>query len=133
MAHLIQKCCFPNEVFTLEFIHIKKYNVSHIIISIGLPTIEFDNPDLNGLHEGVTYNAAIKSIPVALRAEWKVRQEPSGDLQVIDTHNPLYRGSTVALPRPRLVVNRYGSEQLQSFQLEVFNFIGSSRRDTYGN
>ncbi|XP_055999928.1 uncharacterized protein LOC125676249 isoform X2 [Ostrea edulis] len=100
-------------------------------IHLGLPTIEFDNPDLNGLHEGVTYNAAIKSIPVALRAEWKVRQEPSGDFQVIDTHNPLYRGSTVALPRPRLVVNIYGSEQLQSFQLEVFNFIGSSRRDTY--
>ncbi|XP_056000008.1 uncharacterized protein LOC130048042 [Ostrea edulis] len=100
-------------------------------IHLGLPTIEFDNPDLDELHERVTYNAAIKSIPVALRAEWKVRQEPSGDLQALDTHNPLHRGSTVALPRPRLVVNRYTTEQLQSFQLEVFNFIGSSRRDTY--
>lgn len=99
---------------------------------VGPPTIEFDNPDFDEFHKRVTYIATIKSIPVALNAEWKVKHGWNGDFQAIDMYDPLYRGSTIAFPRPRLVQNGYRAEQLETFQLEVFNLIGSSRRNTQG-
>ncbi|XP_056002847.1 uncharacterized protein LOC125667384 [Ostrea edulis] len=73
---------------------------------------------------------SLLSIPVALNAEWKVKHGWNGDFQAIDMYDPLYRGCTIAFPRPRLVQNGYRAEQLETFQLEVFNLIGSSRRNT---
>lgn len=100
---------------------------------IGPPSIEFDNPDFDELHKRVTYIATIKSIPVARNAEWKVKQDRNDEFQVIDVQEPLYRGSMITLPRPKLVVNKHKVEQVESFQLEVFNSIGSSRKNTQGN
>ncbi|XP_055999938.1 uncharacterized protein LOC130048001 [Ostrea edulis] len=102
-------------------------------IHLGPPAIEFENPDFDELHGTVIYNATIKSIPAVFKVVWKLKQDATGDYQIIDTHDPLYKGSTVALPRPRLVVNKYRTDHQESFQLEVFNFIGISRRDIYVN
>jgi hypothetical protein len=74
----------------------------------------------------------VRSIPTALGAVWEVKENSTGDFQAIDIHDLTYKGSSVALPRPRLVRNGYRSEELEIFQLEVVNFIGSSTRNTRG-
>ncbi|XP_056017516.1 muscle M-line assembly protein unc-89-like [Ostrea edulis] len=116
----IYQCCASNSVG--EMCSEKIY--------LGPPSIEFDNPDFDELHKRVTYIATIKSIPVALNAEWKVKQDRNDEFQVIDVQDPLYRGSMITLPRPKLVVNKHKVEQVEPFQLEVFNSIGSSRKNT---
>jgi hypothetical protein len=74
----------------------------------------------------------VTSIPRALKAVWKVKKDPFSDFEVVDTTDPMYKGTTAALPRPKLVWNGYRTEQLEFFQLEVLNFVGSSSKSTQG-
>lgn len=58
--------------------------------------------------------------------QWKVRNSFIDDFQPIDVHDKTYMGSLTASPRPVLVVHGYKDNDIQSFGIEVSNFIGTT-------
>ncbi|XP_056016974.1 titin-like [Ostrea edulis] len=96
------------------------------IIQLDRPFIEWTEPDYNSGTETFTWKPVIKSIPDALTVQWKVRNSFIDDFQPIDVHDKTYMGSLTASPRPVLVVHGYKDNDIQSFGIEVSNFIGTT-------
>ncbi|XP_061170572.1 uncharacterized protein LOC133179911 [Saccostrea echinata] len=68
--------------------------------------------------------AAIKSIPDAFKVEWKAKMNPDDEFRPINLHEESYKGTTTTLPNPLLVVNEYSSKNLETYRIEVTNFLG---------
>ncbi|XP_062593255.1 uncharacterized protein LOC134254740, partial [Saccostrea cucullata] len=68
--------------------------------------------------------ASIKSIPDAFKVEWRVQMTPDDEFRPINLHEETYKGSTSTLPNPILVVNKFNSKNLETYRVEVTNFLG---------
>lgn len=98
----------------------------YFLFRIDRPFIEWTEPDINKSTNTFTWKPVIKSIPDALSVQWKVRNDPTGDFQPLDVHDKTYMGSLTASPCPVLVVHGYKDTGIQSFGIEVSNFIGTA-------
>lgn len=98
----------------------------YFLFRIDRPFIEWTEPDINKSTNTFTWKPVIKSIPDALSVQWKVRNSLRDDFQPLDVHEKTYMGSLTASPRPVLVVHGYKDTGIQSFGIEVSNFIGTT-------
>ncbi|XP_062572223.1 uncharacterized protein LOC134234179 [Saccostrea cucullata] len=96
-------------------------------IHLGNPIVQNGNYEKDEETDKITCTVVVESIPDALTAEWRVQQTPEEDFQPIDVHDSTYRGSTVSLPQPVLIVHEYSKKQGQQFQISVSNFIGETK------
>lgn len=97
-------------------------NKSDIVLD--LPVIRIkrrENPD-----GSQCFTAKITSIPEACHAQWKVKKNDDDEFSLIDVNNPEYKGTSNSLPCPVLVVTKKELLENQCFQIEVYNFIGST-------
>lgn len=74
----------------------------------------------------------IKSIPSPCFVQWTVKEKEYDSFKEIDINADDYKGTSISLPYPVLVVKK--SEQLQTscFQIEVRNYIGSCKKSIRG-
>lgn len=78
------------------------------------------------------FTMAIKSTPSPCFVQWSAK-EKSGDMyRPIDIYAEEYKGTSIILPHPVLVVNRNSLLDNHSFQIEVKNVIGSCRKSFPG-
>ncbi|XP_062612407.1 hemicentin-2-like [Saccostrea cucullata] len=96
-------------------------------IHLGKPMVQIGRPERDEKNDILVCKAAITSIPEATKAEWRIQQSKEDDFQPIDVHDANYRGSTVSLPHPVLIVRGYSNKQGQRFQISVSNFVGETR------
>ncbi|XP_062568952.1 uncharacterized protein LOC134231070 [Saccostrea cucullata] len=111
------QCCVSNAVGSMLSypIHLDK------------PTVQTKSFERDDESDRVICTVAIKSIPEALKTEWRVKKNPDDDFQPIDVYDSTYAGSTVSLPHPVLIVYGYSNKQGHEFQISVSNFIGETR------
>lgn len=74
------------------------------------------------------FKVTIQSFPAPLYAQWKIKEKDDDAFGFLDVNAEEHRGSQNSLPHPVLVVRHTERLKTQIFQIEVHNFIGSSRR-----
>lgn len=79
------------------------------------------------------FKVTIQSIPAPMYAQWKIKEKDGDAFELLDVNAEEYMGSQNSLPHPVLFVNHTEHLKTQIFQIEVCNFIGSSRRIITGN
>lgn len=79
------------------------------------------------------FTMKIKSIPSPCFVQWTVKEKEYDSFKEIDINADDYKGTSISLPYPVLVVKK--SEQLQTscFQIEVRNYIGSCKKSIRGD
>lgn len=91
--------------------------------------------EINELKEDKSkwFKVTIQSIPAPMYAQWKIKVKDDDAFEFLDVNAEEYRGSQNSLPHPVLVVKNTENLKTHIFQIEVHNFIGSSRRVITGN
>lgn len=74
----------------------------------------------------------IKSIPSPCFVQWTVKEQENDSFKEIDINADDYKGTSISLPHPVLVVKKSKQLQKNSFQIEVRNFIGSCKKSLRG-
>lgn len=67
-----------------------------------------------------------------IKVQWLVRNEGTNYYTPININCEEFRGTTHAIPKPRLVVKRKNQIKPYSFQIRVENFIGTIKREIPG-
>lgn len=75
-----------------------------------------------------SFKVTVKSTPAPLYAQWKVKPACDGVFEVLDINDEKYKGTLCSLPQPELVVKQKECLETHFFQIEVYNFIGSSTK-----
>ncbi|XP_062568434.1 contactin-3-like [Saccostrea cucullata] len=93
-------------------------------VILAVPNVKLLMRDRDIGNKVLKVQASIKSVPDAFMIEWKVKMTPGDEFRPINIHDETYMGSTISLPNPLLIVNKYNTKNLQSYRIEVTNFLG---------
>lgn len=74
----------------------------------------------------------IKSKPAPRLVQWSAKSKSAKIFTPIDINAEEYKGTTVSLPCPVLVMKQADLLEKQSFQLDVTNFIGKTMHEISG-
>ncbi|XP_062566132.1 uncharacterized protein LOC134228497 [Saccostrea cucullata] len=111
----IYQCCASNIVGTTQS---EK-------VTIALPNVKLLIKEKDVENGVLMLQASIKSIPDAFKVQWKAQITPHDTFQPINLHEETYRGTTISLPNPLLIVKNFNnSKYLETYSVEVTNFIG---------
>lgn len=74
----------------------------------------------------------IDSFPTPFDIFWSRKGRDNDKFTPIDVNTKKYKGSSIALPHPLLVINQTNDLENNSFQIEVKNFIGNTVEVVHG-
>lgn len=78
------------------------------------------------------FRVTVTSIPAAYRAQWRMKEKNGDKFIPVDENNEEYKGTSNSLPHPELVVKHKDWLDIYSFEIEVYNFIGSAKETISG-
>lgn len=105
----------------------KFYIIFFFILQLDVPQISLQKLQTEE-DKSLLFKVTIKSTPAPLYAQWKVKTTHDGDFEVLDINAEKYKGTLFSLPQPVLVVRQKECLETNVFQIEVYNFIGSSTK-----
>lgn len=71
----------------------------------------------------------INSLPAPCHIQWSAKRKGNDTFTLIDINNEQFKGTTVSLPHPVLVVRQKGQIENTWFRIDVTNFIGKTMQD----
>lgn len=74
------------------------------------------------------FMATIESIPGVCHVQWSVKDKNDDTFRPIDLNTEEYKGTSISLPHPVLVVKGKRCLENHCFQIEVTNFVGISTK-----
>lgn len=95
-------------------------------LKLDVPTISLHNTETK--EDGSQlFKVRVESIPAPIFAIWKVKTTNDDKVfELLDINAEQYKGTLNSLPQPVLVVKQKECLETHLFQIEVYNFIGSS-------
>lgn len=111
-------------VYELTVINAIGSTTSDAVI-LGVPRVlweRIENKE-NGSH---IFKVTIDSFPTPFDIFWSRKGRDNDKFTPIDVNTKKYKGSSIALPHPLLVINQTNDLENNSFQIEVKNFIGNT-------
>lgn len=71
----------------------------------------------------------IKSLPAPCHIQWSAKRKENDTFTLIDINTEQFKGTTVSLPHPVLVVRQKDQLENTWFRIDVTNFIGKTMHD----
>lgn len=107
------------------FFGVRTKYIFFIRFKIGVPDVLLaKHEDKNG---GYCFPVTINAIPAPIFVQWSIKDKNSVSFEAIDVNDEKYSGTSNSLPSPVLVVKQTDELETCFFQIEVQNFIGSSK------
>lgn len=107
------------------FFCVRTKYIFFIRFKIGVPDVLLaKHEDKNG---GYCFPVTINAIPAPIFVQWSIKDKNSVSFEAIDVNDEKYSGTSNSLPSPVLVVKQTDELETCFFQIEVQNFIGSSK------
>lgn len=88
------------------------------------PDVSFDK--INKEDGSQWFVATIQSIPAPCFVQWSLKSMNDDMFTPIDVNSEDYKGTLNTLPHPVLVVKNSNQFEINSYQIEVANFVGST-------
>lgn len=101
--------------------------MTKICILADKPQISLERREITD--KSLVFNAMIKAIPAAYRAQWKMKGKDEDEFTAIKSNAEEYLEISNSLPQPVLVIKQRELLESKCFLIEVHNFVGKNVKE----